>query len=117
MLTAIPLLLLASSVLDGIVLTRLWAWFASSALALPVLSLSQALGLVLIIRLLARMKPGSQEERQALKEKAAALSAAYRRDPELLKEARLRAWRYVSDVLTEHATRSLLILAAGWALH
>ena len=50
----IPVLIALSSLYHGFVLTKLWGWFVVPTFSLPLLSLPAAIGLSLIVGLLAK---------------------------------------------------------------
>jgi len=68
MLSAIGLLLtgfigilVMSSIMNGFVLTKLWAWFMVPAFGLPQLSIPIAIGISIVIRYLTYQKPPEPE--------------------------------------------------------
>ena len=58
----VAVLLAVSSVINGLVLTRLWAWFVASTFGLQGLTVAQAIGLALVARFVLTPPPEPKKD-------------------------------------------------------
>jgi hypothetical protein len=61
-----PLLIIASSIYHGFVLTKLWSWFVVPVFSAPHLSIPAAIGLCLIVGFMSKDNDSSNHEKKPL---------------------------------------------------
>jgi len=64
------LAIIASPILNGWVLSKIWVWFVANKFGLPILSIPEAIGITIIAAMLThQFRPAIQEDKRPLRER------------------------------------------------